>query len=121
MSSGWKRISVILSVLWMLGAGWYTLVSEDDQWGRINASAHSTCFENAEREEMSENPENVERGKAMWTRCEEDRDKHDLIQLKIVRQDAAIAAFVPVPFAWGAVYLILFLVRWVKRGFAGKA
>jgi hypothetical protein len=33
------------------------------------------------------------------------------------RMDAAIVAFVPVPLGWGFVYLVLFLVRWVKNGF----
>lgn len=29
----------------------------------------------------------------------------------------AIVVFVPIPLAWGAVYLVLFLIRWVRRGF----
>ena len=31
--------------------------------------------------------------------------------------DAAFRAVAPVPLAWGFAYLVLFLVRWVKRGF----
>jgi len=33
---------------------------------------------------------------------------------------AAVVAFVPVPLGWGLVYLVLLLVRWVKRCFAGE-
>jgi hypothetical protein len=29
----------------------------------------------------------------------------------------AIVIFVPIVLAWGAVYLLLFLIRWVRRGF----
>lgn len=29
----------------------------------------------------------------------------------------AIVVFVPIPLAWGAIYLVLFLIRWVYRGF----
>ena len=34
--------------------------------------------------------------------------------------EAAVVAFVPVPLGWGFAYLVLFLVRWVKRGFARR-
>ena len=37
------------------------------------------------------------------------------------RQEATIVAFVPVLFAWGFVYLVLFLFGWVKRGFQTEA
>jgi hypothetical protein len=37
------------------------------------------------------------------------------------RLDAAIVAFVPVPLFWGFAYLILFLWRWVKRGFKERS
>lgn len=35
-------------------------------------------------------------------------------------QNTTAAALIPVPVGWGFVYFILFLIRWVKRGFGSN-
>jgi hypothetical protein len=100
--NGWKRIGVVVPVSWVLVAGLYTASNTLDS--RIKWAAYLT------------------------TSCEESRgasaecDSRSTDSLKGVTSEAwtmgAIVAFTPVPFAWGFTYLILFLVRWIRRGFA---
>lgn len=70
--NGWKRIGIIASVVWILGAGLTSLAELDYLAGTPSSD---------------------------WSA-------------------AAFVTFAPVPLGWGFVYLVLFLVRWVKRGFA---
>jgi hypothetical protein len=48
--------------------------------------------------------------------CSADHLKYSLDALPSERTEATVVAVVPVPFGWGFAYLVLFLVRWVKRG-----
>ena len=108
--NGWKRIGIIVSVVWILGAGVHTYDSEIDRFSRIIASTHVQCDSNLA-------------GKTgdAWTtgfnECDKQADDSLASVLNGARLDAALVAFVPVPLGWGFAYLVLFLVRWVKRGF----
>ncbi len=95
--NGWKRIGVIASVIWILGAGAYTYVSESTS--EVIASIQCETKPGFGDE-------------AAFLRCV--KNAHDSLG---VAEVVALAAFVPVPLGWGFVYLVLFLVRWVKRGF----
>ena len=88
---------------------------ETETLSTVNAEMHSSCFESAERQQATM----PEAGNAAWQACENDSMKQAMSDMKIERTDATIIALVPVPFAWGLVYLVIFLVRWVKRGFGG--
>lgn len=114
MLNGWKRIGIIASVVWILGAGVRTYDSESNSAIEGSASTHVTCDSNLAGES----------GDA-WTKgfdeCNKRADGLLAEEIANARFDAAIVAFVPVPLGWGLVYLILFLVRWVKRGFVRRA
>jgi hypothetical protein len=49
-------------------------------------------------------------------------DKHGMDAMNVAiaqgQAEAVMIALIPVPLGWGFVYLVLFLVRWVKRGFS---
>lgn len=101
--NGWKRIGVIVSVVWILGAGIYT-----------DKVVESSVIENASEQTLScEAAHN-------WVGSGE-CDKRSTDYLANHNYDAlttaASVAFIPVPLGWGFVYLILYLVTWVKRGF----
>jgi hypothetical protein len=49
--------------------------------------------------------------------CHKQAEDSLTLAVKNARLDASLVALVPVPLGWGITYLILFLVRWVKRGF----
>jgi hypothetical protein len=57
-----------------------------------------------------------EQAQQEWQECDKDADEALTNLSKGAWDEAALAAFVPVPFGWGAAYVLLFVVRWVRRG-----
>lgn len=105
--SGWRRIGIVVSAVWILGAGLYTL----DR--RTNAAIHF----GSQTTLMCEGY--YDPGGPHWSAaC--DKDGMDAMNVAIAqgRADAAMVALIPVPLGWGFAYLVLFLVRWIKRGFS---
>lgn len=104
--SGWRRIGIIASVVWILCAGIYTLKVADDTLITTASGFTLRC------EQM---PDGSLQGSA---KCDELPTDY-LAKMKYEPWiESAIVAFVPVPLGWGFVYLVLFLARWVKRGFS---
>jgi len=108
--NGWKRIGIIASIVWILGAGIHTYDSEIDSAINRISSIHVACDSNLA-------------GKTgdAWTegfnQCNKEADDLLAVDSTNAWGPTLIIAFVPVPLGWGFTYLILFLVRWVKRGF----
>jgi hypothetical protein len=101
--NGWKRIGIIASVVWILGSGAQTLnVVEKDLIK--TASGFTLSCEEAQNWKGSAECDRLstdylaETNKSLWI-------------------EVAAVALIPVPLGWGFTYLVLFLVRWVKRGF----
>jgi hypothetical protein len=136
--SGWKRIGIIVSVVWILGAGIFTYNERMNYYLSLqfppNAKALAICNEreNEARDRRVKECNNLaspQFGPCMKgydadsreRRTEECYSKNTAAYLPTSRKAAltgsAILAFVPLPLGWGFVYLILFLVAWVKRGF----
>jgi hypothetical protein len=107
---GWKRVGIIVSLVWILGAGVYTLKAVGDADSEAAAQLTVSCDASL--------PPNYTQ--AQYDHCNSlsmDPRKIDA-QLSDAWRTAAVVAFVPVPLGWGLTYLALFLVGWVKRGFA---
>jgi hypothetical protein len=108
--NGWKRIGTIASVVWILGAGVHIYSSEIKNASELIVSTHVAC-------------DSYLAGKTgeAWTigfnECNKQDNDARALAISNARFDAALVAFVPVPLWWGFAYLILFLVRWTKRGF----
>jgi hypothetical protein len=144
--NGWKRIGIIVSVIWILGAGAYTYDSEIDQASlpisRTYLSCDSAARAPTSRDILDQIAAGSTAGQAPLPHKAPDsapepgtvpmptgavladsRDCHkqaeDLLALAVknARLDASLVALMPVPLGWGITYLVLFLVRWVKRGF----
>jgi hypothetical protein len=105
--NGWKRIGIVASIGWILGAYIYTFSYESAADLRFVGLITQSCAEDHIGNEVGYN-ECMKRGE----------DYHAEV-FPSEHLAAAMAAFIPVPFAWGFVYLILFLARWIKRGFHG--
>ena len=188
---GWHRIGILVSVVWMLGAGVYVYtegmkdVNDKDkveaQWAKYKPDGSSRTCEAIAREWLAAKPVRppippanpksgprtsriVPRGSiqldhhgpwekyqksggdifdqvqpstpaptrpqlvdpfanqldAQWEEiqnCKVQIAAYQASQERYVLILSACAAFIPVPLGWGFTYLILFLVRWVKRGF----
>jgi hypothetical protein len=103
--NGWKRIGIVASVAWILGAGLYTHGVESNAESRAAVAISLDC------------EDYIPKGITTLAEC----DKRYADYLAETRSgdwiETAVVAFVPVPLGWGFVYLFLFLTRWIKRGF----
>jgi hypothetical protein len=133
--NGWKRIGIIASVIWVIGAWVTAVIVLGDQDLKRHAFYYGECAKIRDEMDQSARVE-CERKAGLsdtataFNDCMEAyRQKHrdtcgtptqDIEREgSEEREMATFLAFVPVPFAWGFVYLVIFLVRWVKRGFTG--
>lgn len=108
--NGWKRIGIVASVAWFLGAGGCTLIVRRDQDLRFAVALEDSCtkfFVGADRTNYLK-------------QCMKQRDDYLASMSKDVWLNAVAVATVPVPLGWGFVYLTLLLVHWIKRGFADE-
>jgi hypothetical protein len=143
--SGWKRIGIIASVIWILGAGAYTYESEIDEASFPISRAHVSC-DSAAKAPLPRKPPDfipdpgtvpadsfpvapppgytvdvpVPPGAVLAGSGDCHKQAEDSLRLAVknARLDASLVALVPVPLGWGVTYLVLFLARWAKRGFA---
>ena len=124
--NGWKRIGIIASVIWILGAGAYTYDSEIDQASLPISKAYLSCDSAAKAlprkaPDFIPDPGTVPMPPgavpADSRDCHKQAEDSLTLAVKNARLDASLVALVPVPLGWGITYLVLFLVRWVKRGF----
>jgi hypothetical protein len=104
--NGWKRIGIIASVVWVLCAGAYTFHNVEQADIQMTSTTQLACDE--------ANPHDTDK-------CYREAMDSATRQLPYEREEAAIVALVPVPFAWAAAYLLLFLVRWVRKGFRAES
>jgi hypothetical protein len=105
--SGWKRIGIAASVVWVLGAPFYMINSGEN----VRAKHASEITLDCEAYISS----------GITTSAECDKRGNDYLTAPLERVDKqwiATVAFVPVLVAWGFVYLVLSLFRWIRRGFA---
>ena len=109
--NGWQRLGIIASVVWILVAWVHTYDSENDSASKAIASNQVTCDGNL----AGKTGDAWQKG---LDECNKRADESLTQAMAGARVDAAIVALVPVPLGWGLAYLVLFLVRWVKRGFA---
>lgn len=109
--NGWKRIGIIASVVWILGAGLYTYDSEFNRASHYIAADHVRC------DSYLGNYKDEDAREMAFRECNKQADDSLALAETNARLVGAIVAFVPVPLGWGFTYLALFLVRWVKRGF----
>jgi hypothetical protein len=116
--NGWQRIGVVLSIVWVLyGAYWgneYGLRQGD--WTDL---VYESCMDSAQTKAADAHysqpaQEQHARDDAA---CEQSRERDWGTSIQYHFQYAAICAFVPIPLAWGIVYGLIALVRWIRNGF----
>jgi hypothetical protein len=107
--NGWQRIGIVASVAWAIGAYVYTNSQQD--W----ASQHANlCFAIERERDVRDDAE------ARVAECYRKFNRNLPIALAQQRSDAIALALVPVPLGWLLAYGVLWLVRWVRRGFVPK-
>lgn len=116
--NGWQRIGVVLSIVWVLyGAYWgneYGLRQGD--WTDF---VYESCMDSAQAKAADAHysqPAQEEHARESAA-CEQSRERDWSASIQYHFQYAAICAFVPIPLAWGIVYGLIAVVRWIRNGF----
>jgi hypothetical protein len=109
--NGWKRLGILASIIWAIGAFCYTFSTEQRGDISMEVAIETSCDAVA----VGAPAYIID---AVTQKCMDEGRARGARMLPLEKEDAAIVALVPVPFAWGFVYLALFLTRWVKHGFA---
>jgi hypothetical protein len=102
--NGWKRLGVLASVAWFLGAGYW-------EWNNKNREDIMLAVNKGLACQATHN--GADPGNACFIAAE----KYGESLVPSERNAALIVGLVPIPFAWGFVYFFLFVAGWVKRGF----
>jgi len=97
---GWKRLGIVISIVWILGAGFYTLKITTDRSVELGNRLADEC--NGDRAGMDD-------------KCMEIGLALSISRIPGDRIEAVFVAFGPVLFAWIIGYPIF---RWIRRGFA---
>jgi hypothetical protein len=97
--NGWQRIGIVLSVVWLLvGALWGWM------WW---IAPYRDCVESAQS--------------AASVKILEFCERHHRWVFDDAWLPALLVAVVPIPIAWLIVYIVIWLVRWIRLGFTAKA
>jgi len=112
---GWKRIGIIVSVVWILGVVPYIYNKALDSF----ISEHwSHCLEEYTRER---GPSEDYTAKGImaerYAACGKLNADNLPLDRRAALEESAFVALTLVLLGWGLAYLILFCVNWVKRGF----
>ncbi len=101
---GWQRVGIVLSVAWMLGAGYYQRTADIERAANVASAAYDVCdFANSHLGDKRD--------------CSlESKQSFDL-QLEGSWGNVAIISFVPIPLAWLAIYLAVKIWWWIRKGF----
>ena len=114
--NGWKRIGIIASFVWVLGGAWYSNQDNDK-----SDAAFIQSSVNIELQCEDSSTTDAQRSACIQTSDDRIAMLSSSAAMSNRRAEAAIFAFTPIPFAWGFVFMVLGLGRWVKRGFAVAA
>jgi len=102
MNRGWKRIGMVLSVVWITSAYVYAWNTRMDLDKKFAVSVALAC------EAAHGDDDN---------RCIRGAEDYVEKMMPEERTGAAVVALVPVPLAWLSVYLTIWIVGWIERDF----
>jgi hypothetical protein len=125
---GWRRIGVVLSVMWLVGFGAYLWVSSVGQIDDFYAYQFGSCYRIAnsdndrlqyiedEGERLAQRDANLQKQQ----RCEADALDVYTQQYADLRQGVPVLIAIDlgtVAFSWFMAWFIVLVVRWIRRGF----
>jgi hypothetical protein len=107
---GWHRVGIVLSVLWVLGAGFYQRNADLRAADKFSKVSYDICLD-TESLHMQRDPHYVSGG------CVEQAVGAYQISLRGSWGNVAFVALAPVPVAWAIVYFAFAAARWAGAGF----
>jgi hypothetical protein len=99
--SGWQRLVIVASVVWIFGAGIFEAKRGSDLYQHVFATDYERCANYGNRNGEKNCVEEAERDAEPWL--------HDRWI------NIATFALVPVPLVWLAAGIVFATVRWVRR------
>lgn len=103
--NGWQRIGIVASVVWTIGAPIYMDHAAQQEAGDAFDLSYRAC-----RDVPSNDPDEC------FQRA--NRAYNTVPRYPLLSANAAVAALVPVGLGWLLVYALVYLVRWIRAGFA---
>ena len=104
----WQRLGIIASALWMVGGGLWQRTSDVDFASSRMFAQYLPCSETASQLASGADEANA--------KCMSDALKTGQIFLEGSWGNVAVFAIGPMLLTWISIYVILWLVRWVKAG-----
>jgi hypothetical protein len=104
--NGWQRIGVVLSSIWIIGAGLYQRNADLERASHMGAWAMRVCEETQGLKHMD------------YTPCAAEFAKEFSLFLEGSWGGVVFVAIAPMALGWLGVYAAIGIVRWIKRGFA---
>jgi hypothetical protein len=100
--NGWKRIGIVISVVWFLGAYTYKMREKLKTVDDRAYDQYVLCLK------VINNLDQCNAG----FEADKTKDRHEM------EKDVPMSVALPIPVGWILAYVGLFSTRWVKRGFA---
>ncbi|PPD56339.1 MAG: hypothetical protein CTY10_04605 [Methylotenera sp.] len=97
----WKRLGVVISVLWALGAAYYERSIQMESGRQILDLQYNACMETE---------------KSTFASCWAEMDKDFDVWMKPNWGNIAFIVFAPVMIAWILVFIIFRVYQWIKAG-----
>lgn len=101
----WKRLGIVLSVLWAVFAFSYTWITEENRAQKFAGATAEICEEG-----KRQNHQGVD---DCWNKVFVDNLR---VMEATMANDAIFIALVPIPFFWLIAWAITGTARWVLRG-----
>ncbi|UDL87016.1 hypothetical protein LGH82_17510 [Mesorhizobium sp. PAMC28654] len=106
----WYRLGIVISVLWILGDGLWVRTSDIGKASSVAEFTAKVCIEaeDARYEATKKEPDLL--------KCEAEADKDFRLYLEGSWGNVAIGAFGPLLLGWLAVFIVLWVTRWMLAG-----
>jgi hypothetical protein len=112
---GWQRIGVVLTALWIVAGGLWVNSLVIEQMGAGVTAGLSACLAARSIQPDGSIPKDTD-----WGPCNRRFDQEWPKAVSGHWTYAIIGTLVPIPVAWGFVYAMAALFRWVAAGFRQK-
>lgn len=103
--NGWQRIGIVASCLWILSAGYDHVQTIIKNQNYLISRIDSSCSKSTQKEKTCLDDE-----------VKEIIETYNGLSLHSI-ETFLINVVAPIILAWGFVYLMLFVYRWIRRGF----
>jgi hypothetical protein len=117
---GWRRIGIVVSIIWFIVFGLYVWGDSARQNGEFYQSQLGLCY-SMEDDDIRMHGQLSPAGQERDQKCRADAQKFFFSQIDKQRENIPILIGVDlatIAVGWALVWFVVFVVRWVRRGFA---